>query len=411
MIRQIVIGFNGFNLPPQSAVVVMRYYAKCGLALLGLLWLTVAPLVAEAEVPTRLHVITADNYPPYLFRTVDGQLTGYLVDYWRLWESKTGVAVELTGTTWADAQQRFLAGEADVIDMIFKTPARELLYNFTRPYAQLPVNIYSHRSISGIADVNALKGFNIGVQAGDACAEELTRQGINDQVHYADYTELIAAAMRQDIRILCLDQYPAEFYLYRLGLQDDFHKAFTLYTGALRRAVPKGNLETLALIERGMDAISDAKLQLLAERWFGESLRAHHEWIDIRPFVAAIIVLITGGLGVLAWSALLRRQVRARTRDLQQVNTTLWAQKAALRESEQRLHILLQTIPDPVWLKDSEGRYLFCNRRLEELFGLPISEIIGKTDYDFVDQLSADEFRRHDQSAIASGHPDRKSVV
>ncbi|WP_050984954.1 PAS domain S-box protein [Thiorhodospira sibirica] len=362
-------------------------------------------MVAEAEAPTRLHVITADNYPPFLFRTIEGQLTGYLVDYWALWESKTGVAVELSGTSWQKALQTVLAGEADVIDMIFKTPAREALYDFTPPYAELPVNIYSHNSIAGIADVKALKGFRIGVQARDACAEELTRQGINDQVHYADYTELIAAAMRQDIRILCLDQYPAEFYLYRLGLQDDFHKAFTLYTGALRRAVPKGNLETLALIERGMDAISAAELQLLEARWFGQPLSTHHKRIDFRLFITAIAVFMMITLGILAWIMLLRRQVAVRTRDLQQANATLKAQQASLRESEERLGILLQTIPDPVWLKDSEGHYLFGNRRLEELFGLPATEIIGKTDYDFVDHASAEEFRAHDQSAMASGRP------
>ncbi len=119
--------------------------------------------------------------------------------------------------------------------------------------------------------------------------------------------------------------------------------------------------------------------------------------------ISVIAMLMAGGVVVLVWIISLRRQVAVRTHDLQQANTTLRARKTALHESEQRLHILLQTIPDPVWLKDLDGHYLFCNRRLEELFGLPTSEIIGKTDYDFVNQLSADAFRAHDQTAIDSG--------
>ncbi|WPL16964.1 Signal transduction histidine-protein kinase BarA [Thiorhodovibrio winogradskyi] len=378
------------------------WHARLRFALLGLLALVLFPALAPADVPPRLRVVTADNYPPFLFRTVDGQLTGYLVDYWRLWENKTGVAVELSGISWLAAQQAVLAGAADAIDMIFKTPARDELYDFAPPYAELPVNIYSHNSIAGIADVNALKGFRIGVQAGDACAEELTRQGINDQVHYPDYTELLAAAERKEIRIFCLDQYPAAFYLYRLGLQDDFHQSFTLYTGALRRAVPKGNLETLQLIERGMAAISDAEQQALKAQWFGEMPRPDDP-INMRSLVLVIVVLLALGLGGLVWSAQLRRQVRARTADLQQANATLEAQGTALGESERHLRILLQTIPDPVWLKDAEGHYRFCNRRVEDLFGAPATEIIGKTDDALVEQHLADAFRTHDQAAMDSG--------
>src|SRR6185369_14286592 len=35
--------------------------------------------------------------------------------------------------------------------------------------------------------------------------------------------------------------------------------------------------------------------------------------------------------------------------------------EAALRESENRLRTLVETIPDLVWLKDPEGVYLTCN--------------------------------------------------
>jgi len=79
--------------------------------------------------------------------------------------------------------------------------------------------------------------------------------------------------------------------------------------------------------------------------------------------------------------------------------------EAALRESEERLRMLLRRIPDLVWLKDPDGRYLTCNARFETLFGRPEAEIIGKTDYDFVDRAQADFFRANDLAAIAAGGP------
>jgi len=77
----------------------------------------------------------------------------------------------------------------------------------------------------------------------------------------------------------------------------------------------------------------------------------------------------------------------------------------ALRNSKAHLHTLLQTIPDLIWLKDKDGVYLSCNRMFERFFGAKEKDIIGKTDYDFVDRELADSFLENDQKAISAGKP------
>ncbi len=79
-----------------------------------------------------------------------------------------------------------------------------------------------------------------------------------------------------------------------------------------------------------------------------------------------------------------------------------------LRESERRLgqaqwHALIDTLPDLVWLKDQQGVYLACNHRFERYLGVDEEEIIGKTDYDFMDRSQADTYRRQDDKAMSSG--------
>jgi len=73
----------------------------------------------------------------------------------------------------------------------------------------------------------------------------------------------------------------------------------------------------------------------------------------------------------------------------------------ALLKNEAHLNALIDTIPDLVWLKDENGVYLQCNHRFEQFFGAPKHEIIGKTDYDFVNKDLADFFREKDKKAIA----------
>jgi len=76
-----------------------------------------------------------------------------------------------------------------------------------------------------------------------------------------------------------------------------------------------------------------------------------------------------------------------------------------LAAQEIRLRTLFESIPALVWLKDPDGVYLACNPMFERLYGALTKDIIGKTDYDFVDEEQAEFFRKHDANAIKMGHP------
>jgi len=67
------------------------------------------------------------------------------------------------------------------------------------------------------------------------------------------------------------------------------------------------------------------------------------------------------------------------------------------------IHAVLKTLPDYVWLKNAEGVYLACNPAFERIFGASEAEIVGKTDYDFVDSELADFFRQKDREAMEAG--------
>jgi PAS domain S-box-containing protein len=78
---------------------------------------------------------------------------------------------------------------------------------------------------------------------------------------------------------------------------------------------------------------------------------------------------------------------------------------AQTQEAKDMLRALIDALPDLVWLKNTEGRYLACNRRFEQFFGAKEADIIGKTDHDFVPTELADFFRARDLAAIAADEP------
>lgn len=74
-----------------------------------------------------------------------------------------------------------------------------------------------------------------------------------------------------------------------------------------------------------------------------------------------------------------------------------------LQVSEAKLGTMLKTINDLIWLKNPEGVYLACNPMFERFFGAKEADIVGKTDYDFVDKELANLFRENDRLAMDKG--------
>ena len=76
--------------------------------------------------------------------------------------------------------------------------------------------------------------------------------------------------------------------------------------------------------------------------------------------------------------------------------------KVVLENTENISQAIVHSISDLLWLKDPNGVYLACNKRFEDFFGACEKDILGKTDYDFVDKELADFFRENDTKAILS---------
>jgi PAS domain S-box-containing protein len=80
--------------------------------------------------------------------------------------------------------------------------------------------------------------------------------------------------------------------------------------------------------------------------------------------------------------------------------------KQALIEERQLLRTLIDTLPDPIYVKDKAGRFLATNEANRKLIGLSSTEeVLGKTVYDYFPKESAEQYFQDDQNVIASGKP------
>lgn len=325
---------------------------------------------------TSIRVVMDNNYPPFVFSDANGNLQGILIDQWRLWEKKTGIAVQIDGLDWGEALVRMQAGEYDVIDTIFFNEERAKIYDFTAPYAEIEVPVYFRNNIVGIRSPSDLKGFIIAVKSGDNAINYLQSYGVNQLIEYPSYEAIIQAAERREIVLFMMDKPPAEYFLLKYGLYNDFRASQPFYVGQFHRAVRKGNIALLTTIEEGFRVIPPSEYRLINSRWYGQPpLSPTFQ----RNFLIGFITIVALILLLTMWSVTLRRQVQRRTAELR---------------------ALFASMPDAVIVFDREGRYLeIPSARPEFLVGEP-KQLIGKKLEDFLEPETAALHRQAIQRAL-----------
>jgi len=128
------------------------------------------------------------------------------------------------------------------------------------------------------------------------------------------------------------------------------------------------------------------------------------DWlIGVLAAVAGMLLLFVG----VAFH--LRSQVRARTVQLSRRNEELQAEVAhraqveqSLREAQERLTLLVNALPDLVFLKDPAGCYRSTNLAFRSFLGKSQEEIEGKTAADLFPATTAQSLEEAGQSALSA---------
>jgi PAS domain S-box-containing protein len=92
----------------------------------------------------------------------------------------------------------------------------------------------------------------------------------------------------------------------------------------------------------------------------------------------------------------MEQKVYERTQELQDSTHALEAERVTLQS-------VLDNIPDPIFCKDSEGRYVRANQSFIELTGFGLDELIGRTDKELYGKDDAEFFVKDDEKLLLSG--------
>ncbi|MGA2403140.1 MAG: ATP-binding protein [Syntrophobacteraceae bacterium] len=90
------------------------------------------------------------------------------------------------------------------------------------------------------------------------------------------------------------------------------------------------------------------------------------------------------------------RRLRARVSELESTVKGRREMEKTLRDQLRFLQILIDTIPNSIFFKDKDGKYLGCNKAFELRIGLDRGDIIGKSASDLFEEELAARYEQHD---------------
>jgi PAS domain S-box-containing protein len=126
-------------------------------------------------------------------------------------------------------------------------------------------------------------------------------------------------------------------------------------------------------------------------------------WWNARHTLWVAAGLTTVLLLALTWASSLRKQVLQRTKQLHAEIVGHKQTEDALETSERFMRSLVQSLPQNIVRKDLQGRFTFANEFFCQTIGMPMNQVLGKTDFDLFSEELARKFQRDDQQVIATG--------
>ena len=119
--------------------------------------------------------------------------------------------------------------------------------------------------------------------------------------------------------------------------------------------------------------------------------------VDISSFAStAIIVGTLVILGIAVMSSLIDRRMSAQAKVLQ----------SALAEERRMLRVFIDNMPDLMFVKDTEERFLLVNQQMVRIAGADSPEqMVGLTDLDFFPEHIAMMFQADDRAVMQAGEP------
>jgi PAS domain S-box-containing protein len=333
----------------------------------------------------------------------NGKPVGVVIDLVEALAKRMLHPVEIRLMEWGEAQKRVVDGQADALLQINANPDRLKIFDFSEPLLASEFSIFTTSGHHGINAMQDLRGLRVGVEGKGLPILLLQKDPQIIVEVIANFVVGFGKLKNGEIDAVVADRWVGCYVLAENNIHNIKMVEEPISRSYSSIAVKKGNELLLADINKALFEIrNDGTYDKIIEKWRGKEIifktREQLQKQTLYWTIASIsLALIISVIGIVAQA----REIRRRRHSEEE-----------LRKSRATLNMILDTVPQSIFWKDVDGRYLGCNRLFAVAAGMEHpADIVGKTDYDLPwTTEDADAYRADDREVLENKAPKRNIV-
>lgn len=323
-----------------------------------------------------------NDYPPYQLINAAGQPDGFSIELLNAIGRTMGLNIKIELGDWNTVRNELETGKIDGLAAMSPSPERSKIVNFSTYYVFLTQSLFVRKgseieSLENIADKQVI------VVKGDIMHDYLVSNRLTKYIipvkNYQTAVRLLSAG---EYDCALINKLQGQFAINEFNLNNLKPVGAAIQPREMAFAISKNHPELISQFNDGLQILkSTGEYDQLYKKWFGV-----YEQTDIKSKVLTIIawILIPFGIiltSIIFWSWSLRKQVAAKTFELQaELNERRKAENELFKEKS-LLNSMINSIPDLIFYKDKDNKYLGCNNAFLKFSNISL-DIKGKTDFE-----------------------------
>lgn len=328
-------------------------------------------LSASEQAWVREHpqvVVVAQQMSPYVFKDKDGHWVGLNVDLLNRISRMTGVqfVFEEVHST-AQTLEWLETGRAQMNTTLAANQERNALLNFSHGFGGSGWVFVERADATPLTGLKQLDGKVLALPARHVLESYIRQAHPNIKLRLVgNYTQARELVRRGEATATVQTEVEVQSYAedgLRVGRSVDGQWSSNCLS--VRKDLP----ELLSILNKALEALPVAELSALRLRWIGAVVVPPPAWQRVPTWaywtvaMALLLVLVS-----LVWNARLKRQIRQRLEAEQRLNDQLAFKRA-----------LLDGMPNPLFVRDLNGRLVTCNKSYEQQLATRLEQIQGLT--------------------------------
>ncbi len=244
-------------------------------------WVT----AAKGDDPNSLTIAINLDYPPFSLLGPDGEPIGLLVDLWKAWSARTGIAIDFLPDSWVGTMEAVRNGNADIHSGLFRSKEREEFLGFSQPLFKVDSALFHRVDQDLPGGLAKIGGKKVAVLEGSYQHSYLINTFPNvEAVAYRNSETMVLDVLKNKVDALLYEVLPVESELESWQMKGALTKSEdTEFSNYIHAGVLKGRPELLKKVNAGLRALPSKVLADIEKRWVSDPDERYYS-SDIKSF-------------------------------------------------------------------------------------------------------------------------------